>query len=385
MSAAVPEPSRLVFLDALRGLAALAVVLFHLGWMTPLREPLHAALGDWGSWPLRQGYAGVAIFFVLSGAVIAHSLLDADVTLRFFGRFALRRSVRLDPPYWCAIALAVACIAAGHLLGVSSTPAMPSATVVAAHAMYLQGVLGMPQLVSQFWTLPFEFQFYLAFCALLGMERTLCHRLRSRAIAAFVAHAPLAMLSLVLVAGGVTLQGWFLREWHAFMLGVLVTWSRAGRVPGIVMLMNVGAVAALSALHASSWLLVEALTATLLALAGGRGLSRWTCGNVLQWLGRISYSLYLTHFVAGVAVRQLAARCDASFPVSLAILGTGVALSLAIGAAFHRLIEAPSHRLARSERLTPRALRLGRLPPPIRPTSGVSSRPDAAGTTVAAS
>src|SRR4051794_34925017 len=58
---------RLVFLDALRGVAALEVAWFHFYWMTPLRLPLTLIVPA----PIRSlwqhGALGVQVFFVLSG------------------------------------------------------------------------------------------------------------------------------------------------------------------------------------------------------------------------------------------------------------------------------------------------------------------------------
>ena len=54
---------------------------------------------------LDAGHLGVQIFFVLSGFVISYSVSRYRVDARFIGRFALRRSIRLDPPYWMSISL----------------------------------------------------------------------------------------------------------------------------------------------------------------------------------------------------------------------------------------------------------------------------------------
>ena len=97
---------RFAFVDALRGFAALSVVLYHAyegGHITGLLAELPA----WVTQLLRQGSIGIAVFFVLSGFVIAHSVAKSRVTLPFVGRFMLRRSLRLEPPYWLAIALAI--------------------------------------------------------------------------------------------------------------------------------------------------------------------------------------------------------------------------------------------------------------------------------------
>ena len=58
--------------------------------------------------PFGFGFAGVDIFFVLSGYVIALSTETLRPCLATVGRFVLRRGTRLDPPYLVSIALAVA-------------------------------------------------------------------------------------------------------------------------------------------------------------------------------------------------------------------------------------------------------------------------------------
>lgn len=89
---------RFVFVDALRGIAALWVVLFHL-FATSHLEHLEAALPVPIAQLLHAGYLGVTIFFVLSGFVIAHSVARHRVDAAFAGWFVVRRSVRLSVPY----------------------------------------------------------------------------------------------------------------------------------------------------------------------------------------------------------------------------------------------------------------------------------------------
>src|SRR3712207_5527361 len=106
--ASSPERKRFSFIDGLRGLAALSLVIYHAAVAGPVTELL-AALPRWVAWSIEHS-AGirVAVFFVLSGFVIAYSLDGKAVTMHMVGRFALRRSLRLDPPYWAAIALTIA-------------------------------------------------------------------------------------------------------------------------------------------------------------------------------------------------------------------------------------------------------------------------------------
>ena len=113
-AAAQPAPAsdatsrRLPFIDALRGIAALWVVIFHIGEGRQVAS-LQAALPSWLDLAVfKAGHFGVPIFFVLSGFVIALSIGTDRVTFGYTGRFALRRAIRLDLPYWASIAITLA-------------------------------------------------------------------------------------------------------------------------------------------------------------------------------------------------------------------------------------------------------------------------------------
>jgi peptidoglycan/LPS O-acetylase OafA/YrhL len=84
--------NRFEMLDLLRGVAALAVLIFHSSHFL-------------GAQLLPSGYLAVDLFFMLSGFVIAHnydSKIAAGMTLR---EFMLVRGIRLFPCYWLALAL----------------------------------------------------------------------------------------------------------------------------------------------------------------------------------------------------------------------------------------------------------------------------------------
>src|SRR5690349_17798349 len=94
--------TRFEFLDGLRGIAALGVIFFHFNGS--LKE--HSHFSQFLLSALDLGHLGVQIFFVLSGFVIAYSLRQEKLSCLFVLRFFVRRSIRLDPPYWVA-ALAI--------------------------------------------------------------------------------------------------------------------------------------------------------------------------------------------------------------------------------------------------------------------------------------
>lgn len=344
--------ARLALPDALRGIAALAVVCFHLyvqnlvpAARAPLPEPVHAVLS--------HGYLGVYVFFVLSGYVIALSVDGATVTGRYLGRFALRRSIRLDPPYWVAIAAAVA------IAAVARRPEVPVPDVgnVVAHVFYAQTFFEYPAILGVFWTLCLEIQFYLVFVAILLFGQRL---LPSRARWLFV---PLFVLGVAASVGAIDLgMALFVWAWPFFFLGVVTAWHLRGRVSTAGWVAVAIGASVIFAAHPDrvGAALGTALTLFLAGRARRADGVRWveaaTLGRGLQYLGRISYSLYLTHLLVVTKALRVLLRAVGGGPLGpgqvIGLLLAGIALSIVVAHLFYVLVERPAQRWSRRVRLT---------------------------------
>ncbi|QJU59809.1 acyltransferase [Sphingomonas sp. AP4-R1] len=344
-----PGPRSFPLIQALRGIAALGVLLFHAreGGHIPA---LVSALPDRLDLILfRSGHYGVPIFFALSGFVIAHSLRDVTLSGRFLGRFILRRSIRLDPPYWGAIVIV---ILFGWLSArVHHEPFVPpSVAQVAAHVVYLQGILGQPGLNPAFWTLTYEVQFYLFFVSLL----VLAARLVRMGVPAAMPIAWVVMTALALVAAAQSLptmpDGLFVTLWPDFFVGVLAYWAvfrRDARIALallIVPLMLVGPWQEDAFFGRASALTALVLLATTRTGYADRGLDwRW-----LQFLGAISYSLYLLHNSLTGAAGMLAHRAAGSgLAADLIVLAAILVASIGGAALYWWVVERTAHRLSR--------------------------------------
>lgn len=293
-------------MDALRGVAALGVVFYHAYEGNHL-SGLLAALPAWVAHVLKHGALGVPVFFVLSGFVISHSVARSRVTPSFIGRFMLRRSIRLDPPYWFAIALAIGfAVLSARVVPGKEQPAYAAGQIM-AHLLYLQEVLSYPAINPVFWTLCQEVQFYFVYVLLLGLARNdPLLPLQGPRTALLLGLA--ALLSLLWPLGLVTTEPWrgsFLPLWHNFLLGAGAYWAwrHAEVVPFYLAYGALLLFAGMS--HSDNFTTASVLTSLLLwtAAASGRIVSacswRW-----LQVLGAISYSLYLTHNpITGAAFR----------------------------------------------------------------------------------
>ncbi|HEY2155860.1 MAG TPA: acyltransferase, partial [Isosphaeraceae bacterium] len=176
-----PARERLAFLDGLRGLAALYVVLFHA------MVEAHAS-GRSGSAPavaafaaLRHGHYAVAVFVVLSGYCLMWPVardpegrLDGGIA-RYLGR----RARRIIPPYYAALGLcwllAATVPALGRPGGGPWDVALPSggAGVVASHLLLVQnwGPGWIYRVDPPAWTVATEWQIYWLFPALIALRR----------------------------------------------------------------------------------------------------------------------------------------------------------------------------------------------------------------------
>jgi len=145
---------RLQWVDSLRGIASLLVVILHL-WISVLRNyhiPQSVSVKAITSiifGYLDFGKIGVVAFFIISGYVIPYSLKGKSLSQFFTTRF-----FRLYPAYWFSI-LALIIIAG-----------MPPVKNLLINMTMLQRFVGVPDLIGAFWTLQIELIFYVVCAAL---------------------------------------------------------------------------------------------------------------------------------------------------------------------------------------------------------------------------
>ncbi len=337
------KPQRFVFVDALRGIAAMWVVLYHTFEAKQVAN-LELWLPKWTAQLIHKGHLGVAIFFVLSGFVIAHSVDRRRVNAPYVGWFMLRRAVRLDPPYWTSILATI--VASRHV-------ARPSYSTLLAHMFYLQDLLQLTPISPIYWTLCLEIQLYLVFVLLLAMARHFrfgSTDRRSLRILFAAAAVVAALFPTGLVREETLPAGLFLRSWYAFFGGAFAYWALDGTIRRSAFYLWAGALAAAAIyVHNAGAVVSMAIAALLLEVGRAGKLRDWLNYRPLQFLGKISYSLYLMHGPIGGWILAYAFYHLTPHTAPWELFWLLVALAAnCIGAwLFWRLIEAPCIRLAR--------------------------------------
>ena len=308
-------------LDPLRGLAALAVAVFHFtnnGWLPAAH--LLTKLGF-------QGHHGVQTFFVISGFVVPYAMWLGGYSLKNFAPFMARRLVRIYPPYLASAALIAL---SNYLLPVPGAHAV-SALDYASHLFFLNELFGRPWLMDIYWTLALEVQFYV-----------------------------LAALAWPLLASRKT---WVFTCAAVAALAVGFVWDRDHCLPRSITFFLLGIAlfrqhTALDKPVGSGALLAGfciaifwkdgtfALIAALLPV-----IAKFTVRTVsdsAQSFGKISYSLYLFHLLAGASFLALLAPHLSAPGWRCWMIAPALGVSVLAAWIAYRLVEAPAIRWSKN-------------------------------------
>jgi peptidoglycan/LPS O-acetylase OafA/YrhL len=392
-------PSRLAWLDALRGFAALCVVFDH--GSTLLLRPVRDLLYQWFDF----GQYGVFVFFLVSGYIVPASL-ERKGSVRSFW---VSRAFRLYPMY--AVALVGSAVAYQTGRGTINGAEHDPFTSVASWLLMLPNVLTGPNVPNVTWTLSYEMVFYLLLAALFGWKihthsggyalgcaiaaaalggvlplaalsdwtRHAGHGpllLDVTADAVVIAGIALAMISrrlpgtigaTVAALAGLTLvtvnQG-YPYPWSGFTIlalmftGTLIYRAERGQVSWPVAAWITGAVLALTiiaglwhgAAYGQQWgaQWVTSIAGAAVTFGIGLAVKNRKIPRFVAWLGLISYSVYLLHPLIFNAYRTVRAlHRTHAMGTQVLLMAAITAVIIALSGITYYLVERPMQRLGR--------------------------------------
>lgn len=347
MSAAMTR-QRYAHLDALRALAALAVMIEHM-FGDLLRQAMIGPVSTFAQSVVQNlslGRFGVALFFLISGFVVPFSIAGE----RPLRSFAVSRLFRLYPAFWLALA--------GLILMARLSGDMPGTATVLANMAMAPPLFGQPWLSPIHWTLFVELLFYglvaLLFAAGALRQIRVVLGLGLALIAATVVPVQLRMHGIV------SLPIQYLGMHLSFLfLGLLLRLWLVERMRGAwfaALVLTLGQVVALLSVAPFSLgrgdnFIMEGprpvLAAYLLALAVFLAAVRSERPRslLLARIGLTSYSMYLFHGVVNALVYRLLPLTGELTDIATMLLCT--ALTLALSWLVYRTVERPMIGLGR--------------------------------------
>jgi len=324
---------RLHGLDSLRGLAAIAVVLYHytVGYDTLVQEHQPGLLQLFPN-----GHFAVNLFFVISGFVIFMTL-ERSSTL---ADFAVSRFARLWPPYIACAAFTTSVIVLLHF-----NPMKLTVRDAVLNSLMMNKALGIVPIDPSYWTLTCEVLFYAGIALAFFVLKI---RQMEWACLAWLAVSFLARWSHFddrHVRIAVVLDTEFCQF---FVLGMMIylitqrrnTWLTTFTALLAYLLNLFGPEFNPGNLKLWQFMLMSAafpLAVWFIAEKKPRFLNVWP----LLFLGEISYSLYLVHQIAGYWVIRTLENAGSGPNVSVLV---AITAAIAAAACVRRLVEVPAQK-----------------------------------------
>lgn len=353
------SPGRIAELDGIRAIAVMWVLVYHFIAVS-FESSTWTGLGALAKLISRPGWMGVHLFFILSGFLITGILLDSKNSPGYFRNFYGKRALRILPAYFFTIGL----VALFY----------PTKAYWLLSAIFLSNFapnFGVAMDYPPFWTLAVEEHFYLAWPLLVH----------------FTSRKYLTRLCIVgLFAGPVLRAFYFFNEvpmfyetWfstESLCYGALAaiavrTWDRAAltnlALSALGVATLIGCISAPFGIHTRTTfvgavyqlpMIDLAATAFILTVLNNQGKASmaWLRMRWMQFLGLISFSLYLTHLLVGHSWNLLQPSFVDFIPLepgslSFALLRLVIlcAFSILVAYASYRFIELPA--LTLKERL----------------------------------
>lgn len=306
-------------LDGVRGIAISGVLALHFGVAADLSNRFPGVASRWLERLFYAGWAGVDLFFVLSGFLITSILLASKDGPQYFRRFYGRRILRIFPLYYTALILGLVVLprvapehAWGLLLdGESGGAWLWTYTFNIGLAF---GLIANPiASLSHFWTLAIEEQFYLAWPWLMKVTspRALLRICLSVAIIALAMRIAWVNLGFgwegayrftltradSLTAGAAVAVLMRDEAWRSKLV-TIAPWALAIAAGGTAIIL-----ASVPRFYPDEALvvtfghsLIAFVSASLIVLALRHDAWRWLAMRPLRALGKYSYGIYVWHF-----------------------------------------------------------------------------------------
>lgn len=327
---------RISEIDGLRGIAAVCVMLFHYTF---------AFNSGWSpGYFFHYGYMGVPLFFIISGFVISMSISDGKSVFDFcYGRF-----IRLFPIYWVSILITVVAM---FLTGIG-TEKLTAVNILVNLTMF-QRFLGFEDIDGAYWTLAVELIFYFFLIIIIYFKKV--DRIIEYFVTLILIIFIVRIFSNYVVPNNIQVVK-IIKQFsylHLFLAGIVfnkIYNSKFRLKDGFILLFcllcNFG-------INLRFDIFIETIVVFLmmimfLVLTSRSNKLFFLNFPIFQFLGKISYPLYLLNESFGAAIfRSLNLYFNMLLPIQIVVVSSIVIMTASV---VHFFIEIPVFRLLKQKK-----------------------------------
>lgn len=331
-------PGRFHEVDGLRGIAILAVVIYHFGIPYGTYYPSDDAV----KYNFSPGEMGVQLFFMISGFVILLSAIKSKSATRF----AIARVSRLYPTYWAGLILSIILIS---YVGIETRKITISQALV--NFTMLQRFLFVDNVDQVYWTLAVELQFYALMFIYLWFSRGKIDR-------AFITRFAIiwSLIGFILCVlfqdnsetGIGKILIWLLLAEHGplFCYGMaLFLFYNDRKIHWTLPFFGMIAVANVFVRHGMMQGIVVLTLSLFFFYVVWKGKVAWLAKGPLHFMGKVSYPWYICHTILGFVIIHLTqSHLGGWASITLAFI-----ITLFVAYLLHRTVE--THGSAAMKRL----------------------------------
>lgn len=316
--------SKIDVITSLRGIAAAMVFLFHLICVSN-NYISSKSLQD----IFRFGKHGVDLFFVISGFVICFSMIKSSYNYTNFFTFFKKRLIRIEPPYLFVLVISIGLIFFRNIFIQPEQVNQIDVFQILLHIGYLVPFSDHQWLNIVFWTLAIEFQFYLIISLLIPLISKFKY-------ARYFFYTLSLSLSYLIP----------LESHILFWLPVFIT----GMNLAFIFLKKISFI---------EFVIVFILTNTFGLIRYEFPIFIFTIlpqiiiyflpyfkNKTLNFLGEISYSLYLTHTLTAFTIINIGFRLPNNLIIKVSVVLSAIVITLLVSFMFYKYVEKPFLKIA---------------------------------------
>lgn len=337
---------RSAFIDNLKGLSCILIMLHHLAFYGPMSDVAMSVIPGVIDWLFVYGRMAVAVFLVIGGFLTGQKLLEQNVFVhKSVFQLIWHKYQRLVIPYLAAIILAIICsFIASQWMQHASISAMPEPKQLISHLFFLQNLLGYESLSAGLWYVAMDFQLFAVTALVLFLIDTILPThwsyQRTQLISVLIV-ALVTLASLFIFNLDDSYDATFLYFYVAYGLGILAAQIAQTKSRMFLLFLLLDFLLFALYLDFRGRVLIAAITAAVLCLSYQ---SLWVNAkfwmNPLAKLGRMSYSIFLVHFPVSLVVSSIWVQLYPENPwLNVVGMVTSALLSLLVAIPFYQFIE----------------------------------------------